>query len=424
MAVSTEHLAVKLLGASRARELIKVSHTLPEDRRERWLANILHFLTTTDRDINQLLRYRVQPVGVREFLSSPFYLNKKDEIYPIVMDELVEMNSGKYDEVILTGGIGSAKTTCALLSQCYQVYLLSCLKNPQALFGLDRSSEIKIIFQSISAKLAKGVDYNRFRAMVSGSPYFSSHFPFDQGIESIIKFPNRIEIEPVAGVETGAIGQNVIGGILDEVNFMAVTESSKMSVEGGTYDQATALYDSIARRRKSRFVKAGGGMPGLLCLVSSKRVPGQFTDRKEAEAKTNKRIYVYDKRVWDIKPKGTYSGEWFRVFVGDEVKKPRVLQPTEEVHADEAHLVDHIPMEYWDEFQSDLTKALRDIAGRSTLAIHPYMPDRDRVAQNFGRRENLFAIDCTDFVTSQPSVRPKLLTHNPKWLRWVHIDWA
>ena len=57
-----------------------------------------------------------------------------------------------------------------------------------------------------------------------------------------------------------------------------------------------------------------GKIPGLLCLVSSRRYPGQFTDVKEAEAKkeidmTDKStIYVYDKKAWEIKPAGTFLG--------------------------------------------------------------------------------------------------------------------
>ena len=63
-----------------------------------------------------------------------------------------------------------------------------------------------------------------------------------------------------------------------------------------------ALYQSIARRRGSRFMRRGR-VPGLLCLVSSRRYPGQFTDRKEAErrrqlAETDRTsIYLYDRRL-------------------------------------------------------------------------------------------------------------------------------
>lgn len=261
-------------------------------------------------------RYKETPVTIEQFLDDPYYLNRgnkpvNETVYPELRKHLVEVNSGKYVELVATGGIGSGKTTLALYTTIYQTYLLSLMRDPHTMFGLDAASEIIIIFQSISEKLAKGVDYNRFRSMVQTCPYFREKFPYDKNVDSKLVFPNRIEVHPVSGAETAAIGQNVIGGIIDELNYMAVIAKSKQSVDAGNYDQAVALYNSIARRRKSRFMEKGK-LPGILCLVSSKRYPGQFTDTKELEAKEDPTIYVYDKRVWELKP-DAYGTERFRV---------------------------------------------------------------------------------------------------------------
>jgi hypothetical protein len=92
---------------------------------------------------------------------------------------------------------------------------------------------------------------------------------------------------------------------------MAVVEQSKNAVDGGVFDQANEMYNSIIRRRKSRFMAAGGCLPGMVCLVSSKRYPGEFTDRKQLEARAEKArtgktgIFVYDRTLWQIKPEGT-----------------------------------------------------------------------------------------------------------------------
>ena len=111
---------------------------------------------------------------------------------------------------------------------------------------------------------------------------------------------------------------------MDEVNFMEVTEQSAKAADGGEYNQAIALYDSLSRRRKSRFMKKGK-LPGVFCLVSSKRYPGQFTDMKTEEAKYDKTIYVYDKRTWDVLPEENFSGEGFDVFIGDLSRQHRIL---------------------------------------------------------------------------------------------------
>jgi len=376
----------------------------------------------------QRLDMKFSPVSVREFVEDPYFLDAKNILYPEVMDCLVEMNNGLYQEAILTGSIGTGKTTLAIYSTAYQLFLLSCYKNPHALFGLDPTSEIEFIFQSINASLAKSVDYDRFKSLIEKSRYFKEHFSFDKDILSQLKFPNRIIVKPVSGSEEGAIGQNVIGGIIDEINQMAVIENSKMSMDGGVYDQAMALYNSIAKRRKSRFM-VRGKLPGLLCLVSSRRYPGQFTDRKEEEAKKEidlygkSTIYIYDKRTWDIKPTGSFSGEWFEVFIGDEGRKPRVLGLGEGVSPSEEHLVMSIPEEYRMDFETDLMNSLRDIAGVSTLATHPFIVDRDSITRCMRKSKSIFNRDTVDFVDTKVTIDSSLFV-KPELPRFVHIDLA
>lgn len=420
----------KLIGEEETKKLVQkaMASGLPPDLVEKTLHDLLTNLLAggvmgRDNHVARALRYKTEPVSVKEFLHSPFYLNKADTVYPAILVACVELNSGKYDEAVLTGGIGSGKTTIALYSQAYQLYLLSCLRSPHTLFGLDTSSEIKVVFQNIQAKLAKEVDYARFRELVEESPYFQRHFMFDKELSSKLMFPNRIEIAPISGSETASIGQNIIGGIIDEVNFMAVVKNSKQASDGGTYNQAVELYNSIARRRKSRFMSAGTGLPGLICIVSSKKVPGQFTDIKEEEAKRNPRIFVYDKRVWDIKP-DNFCGATFPVFVGDAGRKPRLITPSDKFSEDDhARFIDHIPTEFTEEFRDDITKSLRDIAGRSTLAVNPYMPNLEKVVANFGKYDCIVLDEWIDFQQKRTKLLPERIK-NKQYPRYAHIDLA
>jgi hypothetical protein len=183
----------------------------------------------------------------------------------------------------------------------------------------------------------------------------------------------NIVVKPVAGHDTAAIGQNVIGGILDELNFMAVVENSKQSKDGGLHDQAVKNYNSIARRRESRFMQLGS-LPGMLCMVSSRNYPGQFTDKKEEEAREQKKrqgfttIYVYDKRLWEVRPQRYmfHTGQrqeqkfgkdhpfWFHVFIGDATRKPRLLENTDGLSLADKRLVMAIPIEHLTAFNNDL----------------------------------------------------------------------
>ena len=361
-------------------------------------------------------KWRHKPVGIRQFIEDPNFLDNRGEVYPAILDVLEELASGKYVECILTGSIGTGKTSIALWVTAYTLYQLSCMTNPHGEFDLARSSEITIIFQSITRELAKGVDYQRFRSMIEQAPYFRRHFPFDKDIESELRFPNRIIVKPVSGIETAAIGQNIISGIIDELNFFQVVDKSKKSHDGQSYDQAIAVYNSLARRRKSRFMKKGK-LPGILCLVSSKRYPGQFTDIKEKEAKTDPTIYVYDRRLWEIKP-DAFLGETFRIFVGDDARNPRILE-TGEV-AEESLTMD-IPIEYRREFESDIMNAIRDIAGLSTQAIRPFMVNREAVAACFGGYDSILSRDDVAWPDEIVHIKTSGF-YEPERKRWAHVD--
>jgi len=366
--------------------------------------------------------WEVPPVDFRTFVESRELLDKPGVLWPKVMEAGQEMNSGKYVEAVLTGAIGVAKSTLAIYTQAYQVYVLSCMKNPHAVFDLDPSSEILIVFQSINKNLAMDVDYRRFRSMIDDAPYFQTEFTYNRGRESYMRFDRfNIVVKPVAGHDTAAIGQNVIGGILDELNFMAVVENSKQTRDGSLYDQATQNYNSIARRRESRFMQLGQ-LPGMLCLVSSRNYPGQFTDKKEEEARRNPRIYIYDKRLWEIRPE-RFSGEKFQVFIGDQTRKPRILRDIDVIPYEDRHLVMDIPIEYRQTFENDLLAALRDVAGVAVQAMHPFMPNTDAVSACFGRVQSIASREDCDFQDTRVLLYPKRVQH-PQEPRFVHVDLA
>jgi len=374
-----------------------------------------------------LLGLKRYPVDIETFMFHPDYLARpREEIYPEVLHQLKLCNNpggerfaAKYVEGVFTGGIGAAKTTAALYTTAYQLYLLSCFKDPHRTFGMDSTSEILFIFQSIQGALAEAVDYARFHEVCSQSHYFTVTFPFNKYIKSHLKFPNRIEVRPIES-DGGSIGQNVIGGVIDELNHMAHVVNSRKSIDGGAYNQALVIYNGIARRRMSRF-RDNARVPGILCLVSSKRYPGEFTDMKLAEAKTNPRIFVYDKRVWEIKPPGTYGTDFFYVFHGDMTRKACIWEMDHPINPKDVGLLTKVPAEFRTVFDDDLVGSMRDIAGISTLARYPYLQNVGKVTACFGKHTSIFDAMDTDFT------HPKLsfdLTHltNPKYPRWIHID--
>ncbi len=265
--------------------------------------------------LENLSRY---PVDVKTFMVGDDYLGLKS-VYPAIIEALENIYhpeiegldhplklGTQYSEAVFTGSLGSGKTYAAVLGILYGIYLLSCLKKPHALFGLDGASEIVFLFQSIRFQTG-GVAYKLAREIIEGSRYSTIHFPKDKHVKNEILFPNNIVIRPVSGDVTAAIGMNVASVLLDEMSFMKYHTKSVYAEDGGVFDQAQALYASVRTRIDSRFIKFGRHLIPMF-LAGSARHENDFIQSKIKErelhliATGRSPIYVYNKTGYQVKP--------------------------------------------------------------------------------------------------------------------------
>ena len=208
----------------------------------------------------------------------------------------------------------------------------------------------------------------------------------------------------------------------DELNFYPIVSNSKRLPEGGTYDEATVLYNRVSRRIRSR-MNQRGRLPGHLWLISSARYPTDFTERKKTEALTNKRIFVRDYAAWETRPTSSYMPGRFQVEIGDTTKRSRVLTRYEsDVNLD---AVLEVPMDFKDAFDKDPEGAVRDYGGISTLAVTPYIVRRDLVAAMFqaGKQAGLKHPFTRETVTLQDS-DGQLVVENLPWVDYPTRDAA
>ena len=361
-------------------------------------------------------------VDLEEFLESSEYMNQKGHIRPLVKNGLDRLFKGEqYVEAVLSGSIGWGKNYLADMAIARMLYLLSVLHNPQLEYGLAPGSSIMFVMQSKSLTLAKKVVFEQFAARLRLSPYFQRFFQFDPKVKSELRFPKGIYVHPIGGSDTGAIGMNVWGGIIDEMNFMARTADSihvKHTIEE-EYDQAEHLYTALIRRMTSRFMQKGK-LPGKLLLVSSVNYPGDFTDRKIEEAKTNPTIFVMKHAIWDVLPKDMYSGEKFLLEVGNEVKSSVIVQSREEAHDSED--VIEVPIEYKSDFERDVEGALRDHAGLATGTKHPFIPYKELIQKAMDDYDILY--EHKQLFSMQEVVLSEFLDPNaPEWELLIDLEY-
>lgn len=381
------------------------------------------------------------PVGIEEFLDSPEFLGATDiSIWPEVRTAIIEICQDwwrgpetAYNEVILAGATGTGKSTIVIVCTLYDVYLLSCISKPQQVYGLPSATSIVFPIMGAKPNVVNKVIYAPMRKFLEAMPYFQKHMMPSKLIDSEMYFEEKnIRVVRAGGDEDAILGEAVIGGGIDEINFMNVVQKSKKAEvstgRSGLYDQAQQVHNRMVSRKKGRFTYKGPVI-GRVFASSSTRYRGDFTDKRMAFIKAQgiKTTYVYNRRQFDVVPADRFSGEKFRLLIGNEVvHDTRVLEPGEEVV--DGAWVEEVPIEYLDDFKSDPYTQLRDVMGISNNALSPFIKMRHKVYEcvEYGRELGLESFLLNDHVVlgvdGMPQVKLGHYCANPGKPRYVHID--
>ena len=242
--------------------------------------------------------------------------------------------------------------------------------------------------------------------------------------------------------ELHVLGNNLFVLYLDEVNFMEdkVTNPNKnvdINVELG---QAGEIYNAAKSRIKSRFMRPGGSYPGMVFLLSSKTSVNSFLEKHVKKIKndiTEKRTLLLDYARWDTQPAERFILPKFRVQVGNAVFPSKILDDNE-ASAPNTTIIDNVPGEFREDFLASPERALREIAGVSTVGISPLFRDKtpiynciDNTMQHPFTKETITIsviseIELTDYLKTDVLFNvingayvPKI---NPKAGRVVHLD--
>ncbi len=336
--------------------------------------------------------YVREPVDLRTFVYDDAYMGRvmRGDVYPRIVDDLEELFAGEYSEVVLGGSIGWGKTRFMEIALAYDLYLLSCLRDPAKAYGMMSGSNMTFINVSVNVTQARNVFFRDFYNIIKSSPYFRRVFPYDKHLKNELHFPKKnVSCYPVAASEQAALGVGVFCAAIDEANFMQIVERSKRRVPGenALYDQAQVVFNKLKQRMRSR-MNQRGKLPGHIYVSSSARYPGDMTERMERLAREEAEqgehhIFVRHYARWDTPPPGKYQRATFRVEVGDLTRRSRVLDGTE-TDVNRGRVIE-VPMDFHRDFVRAPDECVRDHAGISTLSIKPFIVKREMIHKMFER---------------------------------------
>lgn len=388
------------------------------------------------------------PVSIETFLDSEDFFGSTDlRLWPVVRQAIIDINkywwrgvndpnAHAYNEALLMGATGTGKSEIAKVTLAYHLHILGCMKNAQEWYGLPKATAIAFAVMAAKPHVIKRVLYLPLRSYIETMPWFQEHMRPDRLIESEMFFTEQnIRVVPAGSDADAILGEAIIGGILDEVNFMQVVQQSRRaevseSGRGGKYDQAATMHTAITRRKQGRFLRPGP-MIGLISVSSSTRYKNDFTDRRKDEVLRAglDNVYIYDKAQYEAKglDHHSYSGEMFEVAIINEAATD-IMILDEDTRAPRSATIIEVPIEYREDFLTDPAGSLRDICGISVNALNPFIRRRAKISEAvvLGQQTGLESFLVKDNVIlgvdGMPVVTRGHFCQNPSRPRYVHID--
>ena len=381
--------------------------------------------------------YERKPVSLLEFVQDDYYLGGVygKRLFPGWIEPLQEIEADPtLIEICLTGSIGIGKSNIGAVILLHDLHKLLCLRNPQAFHGLTPTTKIQMAIFNITLDLAGAVGLQIWTDNIAESPYFQEIIEFNPRSPESINFPKNIDIV-VGSRFKHSLGQAVFSAFLDEANFGQGTASTqKQKGAEGETSQILESYLSLLRRMESRFIEEGGKIPGHMILVSSKKSKNDFLESHIKNQSESKTTYVVDSCIYKMRTHKydeesdkfikLYSGEKFRVMIGDQRKESRLLQ-LNEAPPDGYH-VEEVPIEYHESFQKDIENSLRDISGISLHSESSFILNRPLFRKSINtKRFNPFTKDVIELSFGGDDKVSDWIEEGFKvdgTLRAIHID--
>ncbi len=390
------------------------------------------------------LLYEETYVDVEEFVNE--HLGLRGQIWDKLIDLMIDVwHGGDYFLVVIDGGIGWGKSTFAKVSLLYLFYNAIVLKNPQGVLGFVKGTELPILLVGETKQQAKHILFNDIKTMMASSPYFRKKIEKKEIVfyESkdggeIRHVSKNVVIVPRGIDDTGILGLNLIGAVMEEVNFWSVLLNSKM---GKNYDTARETFEKLHKRFTSRYGNFERPLPFIpkFFVVSSNHREKDLTLQLHKEYKGKRGFYYLHMRTWDTHPEGWHSPKTFTVCVGDKNQEPRIIDSGEScrgcsIHPRKdytncGHKLEKVPEDYRVEFERNILTAVRDFLGYPQYASSPFIASRERV---YACIDDLlfhpWEVEelVPQFVSTEKRWKIPLPTRvkvvNPQAQRFIHVD--
>lgn len=383
--------------------------------------------------------YKEYPVDIKTFIHDPYFLGTiySDIIFPIWEETLNEIYPApfckKYNEALVSAATRSGKSTIAIVSALYEIYLLMCMISPYVTFGLKNTANMTFCFLSKDNPTAcsqLGEDMHKGLTM---APYFRDVITRNLSFSTLDKKGVQVtdNILLKAGSTVNVItGTDLIFGVLDEANMPSPKIAAEQLVE-----VRTNLYTAMVDRRNSTYSNAPG-LTGMIWLISSPMDEGDVIGERINYVNENgvENVFILDD-VPRWVARNESMNDTFEFYLGSEMQDPCIIEETDidRDTLDENRII-NVPRrtDYLAQFRGKPRLAIQEIAGRRTLAENAFFSSVSMFQQVFNKDNHIFKKDDLRInLDSQLNVEDYLYDidyfkhpDKPECYRYIHLDMA
>lgn len=312
----------------------------------------------------KLLGYKRMPADIRTFVTDPYYLGLKIGVkgglftrwMEILEDVFPTPIHTRYPYLVFSGAIGIGKSFVSLIIAKYMLHRLDCLDDMYASLGIAKNKEVYFDFVHTNTTNAYNTFLYPMRPENQTSPYFNNLYS-NHPIKWIIDGEQS----------NNTIGKDVIFYCFSEANFAKNKEKMRLKINDGF------------TRLKSRFASV---LPywGMIIIDTSARDDTSLADDFIQNNYLGSQVKVVRDSQWEFKkciPGQYFNHGSFWVYAGDAVNVPFIITDRDKQITDrmDPDRIIEVPNEVKSDFQTDIIKALQDLAGISTRSTNKYLED-------------------------------------------------
>ena len=338
------------------------------------------------------LLYKHKVPSPEEFLTEEIIGSTARTLYPKWREIFLETYSPRSltYEVIISGSIGSGKSTAVHLLQQYNLYRLCCLRNPQLTMGAAEVTSLVLSLFSLTLEKVQLATMAPFMAQMKICPIFeevaskkefkeveaTGKVPYlDYG--RYVDFPNRIMV--FSGSTGGhALSFSNFGCVLDEAEFRISSD----------LQESLNTYTELKERVRSRFL--GSRFIMMNMLSSAKYTTGVIAEYVKDIPKDSTYTRFYSFPIWEVKYFDAYSKGHFYVLRGTKQTPSHILDEVDSENYERGEYkppvnceVIKVPETYRADFQRRVETALQNLAGVQTLEGEMLFDDTTQIEKKF-----------------------------------------